>query len=106
MTTIAPHREFIPGTTGWSVDDLDDPEIERLWFQGRYEIVEGVLTQMAAAYFDGGAALQELLFLVRSQIKARSLGGLIATEVDLILGKLRVPRVDAVYLSPDDQQKQ
>jgi Uma2 family endonuclease len=32
MTTEVAHREFIPGTTGWSVDDLDDPEIERRWY--------------------------------------------------------------------------
>jgi len=24
-------RKFKVGTTGWTVDDLDDPKIERLW---------------------------------------------------------------------------
>ena len=86
MTIAVEHREFIPGTTGWTVDDLDDPDIEKLWFQGRYEIVEGVLTQMAPAYFDGGSALEELLFLIRTHIEAHKLGGKLATEVDLILG--------------------
>lgn len=46
-------RPFEPGTTGWTVHDLDDPEIERQWFEGRYEIVEGVLTKMPPAYFTG-----------------------------------------------------
>src|SRR5439155_8593187 len=105
MTTTAPHREFIPGTTGWTVDDLEDPEIERLWCQGRYEIVEGVLTQIAAAYFDGGAALQELLYLVRSHVGATSLGGKVATEVDVVLGKLRLPIIDAVYLSREEPRE-
>src|SRR5437588_2784874 len=106
MSVETAHREFIPGTTGWSVDDLDDPQIERLWFQGRYEIVEGVLTVMAAAYFDGGCALENLLFFIRSHIEARQLGWKPATEVDMILNKRRLPRVDAVFLSPDDQEKQ
>lgn len=106
MSVEIVHREFVPGTTGWSVDDLDDPEIERLWSQGRYEIVEGVLTQMAAALFDGGSALQELLFLLRQHIEAKGIGGRLATEVDLVLGKRRLPIVDAVFLSTDDLQKQ
>src|SRR4051812_2069306 len=105
--SVAPlQREFVPGTTGWSVDDLDDPEIERLWFQGRYEIVEGVLTHMPAAYFDSGSALQELMFRLRSHVESAGLGGKFATEVDLVLGDLRVPRVDAVYLSDEVREKQ
>jgi len=106
MTTAVEHREFKPGTTGWTVDDLDDPEIEKFWLQGRFEIVEGVLTQMAPAYFDGGSALEELLFVLRSHVEAKKLGGKFATEVDVILGKRRLPIVDAVYLSDSDLQKQ
>jgi Uma2 family endonuclease len=106
MTTEVEHREFIPGTTGWTVDDLDDPEIERLWFEGRYEIVEGVLTIMPAAYFDPGSELQELIYILRSHLDTRKTGGRFATEVDMILGPRRLPIVDAVYLSREDQQKQ
>src|SRR4051794_19567895 len=97
MPTEVAHREFIPGTTGWSIDDLDDPEIERLWFQGRYEIVEGVLTQMAPAYFDGGFALKRLIRMIDDYTIAAGLGDALATEVDMILGKRRVPIVDAVF---------
>jgi Uma2 family endonuclease len=106
VTTEVSHREFIPGTTGWSVDDLDDPEIEKLWFQGRYEIVEGVLTVMPAAYFDGGVALQNLLHLLRLHTDTHRLGSQVATEVDLILNKRRLPVVDAILLSPEDREKQ
>jgi Uma2 family endonuclease len=106
MTIAVEHREFIPGTTGWTVDDLDDPEIEKLWFQGRYEIVEGVLTTMAPAVFDGGSALGELIFILRSHIEAMKLGGRVAPEVDLILGRHRLPVVDVIYLSTDDLKKQ
>ena len=74
----APHveliRRFEPGTTGWSADDLDDPEIERLWFQGAYEIVEGVLTKMPPAYFDGSIAVQRLVDVVDGEIDARLAG--------------------------------
>jgi Uma2 family endonuclease len=34
------------------------------------------------------------------------LGDCIVPEVDLILNKRRLPRVDAVFLTPDDQRKQ
>lgn len=40
-------KPFEPGTTGWTAADLDDPRIEREWFRGRYEIVEGVLTLLS-----------------------------------------------------------
>ena len=99
-------RKFEPGTTGWCADDLDDPEIERLWNSGRYEIVEGVLTKMPPALFDGSAALQELLHLLRMHLDAHQPGGKLATEVDVILGQRRVPVVDAVYLTAADQAKQ
>ena len=45
-------KRFVAGTLGWTADDLDDPRIERLWDQGRYEIVEGVLTQMPPPQLD------------------------------------------------------
>jgi hypothetical protein len=106
MTTEAIHREFIPGTTGWTVDDLDDPEIERLWVAGRYEIVEGVLTLMPAAYYDGGFALKRLVRMVDDHALTLGLGDGFSTEVDLILNKRRLPVVDAVFLSPDDRTKQ
>ena len=56
MPLTVESRPFLPGTTGWTASDLDDPQIERLWFSGRYEIVEGVLTSMPPAYLAGGSA--------------------------------------------------
>jgi len=45
MTRLAAEpRSVVPGTTRWTADDLDDPRIEREWFRGHYEIIEGVLT--------------------------------------------------------------
>jgi hypothetical protein len=62
--TIVDKKEFEPGTTGWTVDDLNDPAIERQWFAGRYEIVEGVLTTVPPAYVDGALSTGRLLWVV------------------------------------------
>src|SRR4051812_13638915 len=104
--TIAVERPFLPGTTGWSADDLDDPEIERQWCQGRYEIVEGVLTIMPPAMFDGGLALQRLVRLCSDHTIANGLGDGFAIEVDVILGHRRVPVVDAIFLTPQEKERQ
>jgi Uma2 family endonuclease len=85
---------------------LDDPTIERLWEEGRYEIVEGVLTQMPAAYFDGGRGLFRLMTIVQGYIDANNIGGDFAVESDVVLNNMRVPRIDAVYLNPDALQRQ
>ena len=106
MTTAAAHRKFVPGTTGWSVDDLDDPAIERLWNKGRYEIVEGVLTRMPPAMYDGGMALQRLVRLVANHAESIGLGDGFAFEVDLILNERRLPVVDACFLTPQEQEAQ
>jgi Uma2 family endonuclease len=99
-------REFKPGTTGWTADDLDDPEFGHLWDSGRFEIVEGVLTLMPPAYFDGSAAMQELIHLAKRHVDNTSIRGKFATEVDLIVGRKRVARVDAVFATTDDLQRQ
>jgi Uma2 family endonuclease len=102
----AGRREFIPGTIGWTADDLDDPRIEQAWSSGCYEIVEGVLTQMAAANFDGGGALVELITIVGAHIRQHGIGGKFAVETDVVLNQMRVPRVDAVYLSAEALRRQ
>jgi Uma2 family endonuclease len=99
-------RPFVVGTTGWTADDLDDPEIERQWEQGRYEIVEGVLTQMAAAYFDGGCGLVRLIVIVQAYLDAKKISGKFAVETDVVLKSMRVPRIDAVYLDADALARQ
>jgi Uma2 family endonuclease len=105
MTDLA-LKSFKPGSTGWCADDLDDPVIDAFWNQRRYEIVEGVLTLMPPAMFDGGVALFNLLYLLRQHIDKHRLGGRIATEADIILDQVRVPVADAVWLTDDDERKQ
>ena len=99
-------RAFMPGTTGWSADDLDDPDVEREWERGAYEIVEGVLTIMPPAYFDGSMALQNLIDVLKENFDRAGRRGAFGPEVDLIIGKKRVARVDAVWMSQSDLDRQ
>jgi hypothetical protein len=59
LMSVVKSKPFCPGTTGWTASDLDDPRIEAKWEWGRYEIINGVLTRMPAAYF-GGQMLADL----------------------------------------------
>ena len=68
MTTDTTVREFEPGTTGWTVADLDDPLIEAAWVAGAYEIVEGVLAKMAPAYLDSSRPLGRLILAINQNI--------------------------------------
>jgi len=42
-------KHFEPGTTGWTEEDLDQPEIDRAWHGGRYEIVRETKRRWYAA---------------------------------------------------------
>ena len=95
---ITSTRPFVPGTTGWTAADLDDPEIGRQWIAGRYEIVEGVLTTIAPAMFRGGEGLFKLLLMLNAHLAP--LGSKLATEIDVVLSEQRVVRADAVVMMP------
>ena len=74
-------RRFVVGTTGWSVDDLDDARVERRWQEGRYEIVEGVLTTMPTAYRDGTLPLSRLRRIVERHLDHTGMAGEFTNEV-------------------------
>jgi Uma2 family endonuclease len=99
-------KRFAIGTLGWTADDLDDPRIERLWEKGRYEIVEGVLTEMPPAQLDSSPPLFELLVILKQFDEDRKLGGTFGFEVDVIISKRRVAIVDATYLTKPQMQRQ
>ena len=103
-TDLTKTRQFEPGTTGWTARDLDDPPIERQWFNGRYEIVEGVLTTLPPAYYIGGKALYRLMSRVTALIGEEV--GSFATEVEIIVDEDRVVRADAAFVTPAEEQKQ
>ena len=94
-----------PGTMGWTADDLRDPEIRRLWDEGRFEIIEGVLTVMPAARFRGGNVGQNLIFLLRDYYARRNIRCKFAGEVDIEVAPPRVLRADAAMVLPDDLPK-
>src|SRR4051794_34059607 len=105
MTSAATFsRPFVLGTTGWTASDLDDPSIEREWLRGRYEIVEGVLTQMPAAYYSGGETLIRLIYRIIAH--AGEEAGGFAPEADIVIDEMRVVRADAVFLTPTDKFRQ
>jgi Uma2 family endonuclease len=99
-------RRFVAGTTGWTASALDDPRIEPLWEGGHFEIVEGVLTRMPPAHYDSSVALSRLIGIVLPAIQEGDPGAVIPMEVDVIVGERRVPKVDALYLSPQDRARQ
>ena len=106
MSKLQTQRQFVPGTTGWRADDLDDPEIERLWEAGAYEIVEGVLTIMPPAYHDGTLPLSRLRRLIERRLDATNTPGEFSGDDDFIVGRKKVARVDLMFMTPEDHRRQ
>src|SRR4051812_13374161 len=106
MTLVTPSRMFEPGTTGWTIDDLSDPEIGARWADGRYEIVEGVLTQMAPQGFEGVAPQSMLRRQIEKHLDSTGQGGMFYSEPDLLLRPRRVPRPDMVFVTPEQLRQQ
>src|SRR5688572_18615221 len=106
MLRASPVRELKPGTTGWSVDDLKDPTIRRLWDQGRYEIIEGVLAVLPAARLDHSGPIGRMIFLLPSYADSRGLAWTVAPEVDIVAAPPRVLRADLVVMTPGDIARQ
>src|SRR3982751_2182620 len=106
MGRTVERRELIPGSTGWSIRDLDDPKIEAEWDAGHFQIIEGVLAIMPPAYWETSESLQRLVFQVQSYLKERGLATGFGFEVDVVVGEIRVPKADAVYMSSTDKAKQ
>lgn len=105
-STVTSSRPFELGTTGWTVTALEDPQIEAQWFDGRYEIVEGVLTKMSPGYFVGGRALKRLERIVEDGLAQQGMLGDFASEVDLVVDDQRIARPDSMLLTVADQKRQ
>lgn len=98
-------KQFVPGSSGWTAADLDNREIRRLWDEGHYEIVEGVLSIMPPAVFRGGEGLSNLEFILRTHLKQRGITGRFATEVEIALSDLRVYRSDLALILESDERR-
>lgn len=98
---------FLPGTTGWSVHDLDNnPDIERVWELGHYEILEGALISMPPALFDAGLPFGYLIRIVQRHFMLNDIDLIATFETDLILKPHRVVRPDAAFTSANDIREQ
>ncbi len=106
MAQIHSHREFISGTTGWTVEDWYDLDREGKLPEGRFEIVDGVLTAMAPQGFEGVDPLTNLRDLVWQQLTEKRQKGKFHHEVDVLLRSDRVPRPDMIYLTAEQRKRQ
>jgi Uma2 family endonuclease len=106
LTPVTPLKQFRPGTTGWTLQDLMDPAIEPLWQDGAYELSDGVLVQMPPALPFGNRRLYRLIKLLDRHLDGTPNRGEFAPEVDVYLTDDRVARVDAMYVTPGDDERQ
>jgi Uma2 family endonuclease len=94
-----------PGTMGWSAADLENPEIERQWLAGRYEILEGVLTIMPASLFRGGSCALRLVTLLRNHLDQEKIDLEVASEADIQINNVRRVRSDYACVFGEDLAK-
>jgi Uma2 family endonuclease len=105
MTRTA-HRQFAPGTTGWTVDDFADPGFTRQCGDARLEIVDGVLTTLAPQGFGRVAPLSALRVLLERERPPSEANGVFFPEADVRLRHNRVARPDMTYLTQDQIRQQ
>ncbi|HEV8605219.1 MAG TPA: Uma2 family endonuclease [Tepidisphaeraceae bacterium] len=102
---ITSSRPFEPGTTGWSAANFADPRFAHEWDEGRYEIVEGVLTKMPPPVYFGNKRLLKLIEIISRHLEDSGQAGSFAPDVDVILQESRIVRADAVFLTPEDERR-
>jgi Uma2 family endonuclease len=95
------HREVRFGTIGWSVADLYREEIRAALEGFRYEIVEGVLTELPPYGDESIGPLKRLERALGRDLDRRDIEGEFRTETDLELTPLRVKRPDLMFLTPE-----
>ena len=99
MTQAITHRAFVPGTTGWTIDDVRDPQILAQWSDGRYELVEGVLTTMPPQGLHTVRPLDRLRRLIERHLDTTGQSSECLTEVDVQLRSNRIVRPDMLLLT-------
>lgn len=105
-TVIVEPCTLVPGSVGWRVSQLDDPQTELLFTSGRYEIINGVLTPMAAAHFDPNVCLFRLVLQISTFQALTGLKGTFAPECDIIFDDLRLVVADFVWVTPEQSRVQ
>lgn len=104
--TLTATRAFEPGTTGWTVEDLNDRDTQWRWSEGRYELVDGVLTIMPPQGFQGVRPLGRLHTMLQRALDAAGRKGCFYHEVDVLLRRRRLPRPDMIYLTEAQEEEQ
>ena len=100
-----PNLALRPGTLGWSINDLEDPDVYFRWAQGRYEIHDGLLVEMPPSPFCGGAAVFNLIQILDPYLMARQLRPSFAPGAGIEALPNRVVRGDTVGIWGDDRPK-
>ena len=91
-------KRLKPGSSGWAVSDLNDPEVSQVWEHNRYEIIYGVIHDMPPAYFNHGESAFELLSITRTYLRSRGVKCRSSTEVDLVVSEDLLLRVDGMLI--------
>jgi Uma2 family endonuclease len=100
-----PELVLKPGTMGWTASEMEDPILHRLWDAGRYEILDGVLTIMPAAFYLGGECAATLGYLLRSYLREKKIAASFSFEVDIQISEPRLVRADVVAVFGDELVK-
>jgi Uma2 family endonuclease len=84
---------------------VEDLATHALLSEGRYEILDGVLTVMPPCFYYGGAAADNLKFLVRTHLAGQAVRHSTSGVVDIAVTSTQVVRADAVIIWGDDLPK-
>ena len=102
-----PPRPLEVGTVGWTVDDLADPDVQRWWERGRYELVEGVVAELPPQGIGGVRPTTRLRRTLENRTSPIDPDGFYYNGVDLRLpDRRRVPRPDMLYLTAEQDRRQ
>ncbi|MEM6312541.1 MAG: Uma2 family endonuclease [Planctomycetota bacterium] len=97
--------ELRPGTSGWSAEDLHDPDVRCLYDNGRYEIVNGVLQEMPASFYAGGMVADRLSDIVVFKLRSEGIPYSTSNEADIQIQPDRIRRLDKVIVVGNDLAK-
>lgn len=97
---------LIPGSTGWTVDDLRKPPFAEQWVAGRYELVNGVITEMAPAAFRHGYPIGRLIFSLQSYFIEHQVDAMIAPEADIFVTSEKYFIADAAVVERSQLERE
>jgi Uma2 family endonuclease len=107
MSILVERRKLRPGTSGWTITDIEsDDRLDAEFVERGYELIEGVITRMPAALLDSAYPFARLLRIVGDHLRLTDPGAEFAPECDVRLNDKRVPRADAVYLDAEQRREQ